>query len=68
MTPDEIRALRKSLGLTQRQFGAALGVGIQAVFLWERGERNPSKTALLLMETLSKRDHPIDKNESDSSI
>lgn len=41
MPPEELRAIRASLGLTQREFGVAIGLrpaGAQiAVSRWERG-------------------------------
>jgi DNA-binding transcriptional regulator YiaG len=37
-----IKKLRKSLGLTQAQFGELVGVKHAAVCLWESGQRKPS--------------------------
>lgn len=36
MTPAEIRAARKSLGLTQEQLAALMGVRVATVSDWER--------------------------------
>jgi DNA-binding transcriptional regulator YiaG len=53
MTPDAIRELRESLGLTQTQFARRLGITRQAtVSEWERGERRPRPSVVLLMHTL----------------
>ena len=52
MTPDEIRALRKSLGMTQPEFAEKLGVTVITVSSWERGIRNPSGSAVMLMQQL----------------
>lgn len=53
MTPAEVRAARKSLGLTQAQLGALMGVGKQAVSWWEQDDapenrRMPDGSALAL--------------------
>lgn len=39
MIPEDLRAARKQLGLTQAGLAAALGVTTTAVAYWERGER-----------------------------
>lgn len=53
MTPAEVRSARKSLGLTQTQLGALMGVGKQAVSWWESDnapekQRIPTAAALAL--------------------
>jgi DNA-binding transcriptional regulator YiaG len=63
MTPDRIRALRHSLGLTQAEFAAALGVhtdpearpshGQVMVSRWERGVQTPSRWYAYRMECLA---------------
>ena len=44
LTGSEVRFLRKAMGLSQRGLGELLGVGDQAVALWEKRGRVP-KTA-----------------------
>ena len=56
LTPDEVKALRKSLGLTQREFERLLGVSSPTVSRWETGAMQQSMTANRLMELL--RDCP----------
>ena len=41
--PDEIKALRKKLELSQREFAKQLGVKRQTVECWESSLRTPSK-------------------------
>lgn len=41
-TPAAIRALRADLGLSQARFAARLGVALNTVARWERGERAPN--------------------------
>lgn len=53
MTPAEVRAARKSLGLTQSALADLLGRGTRAIQWWEQDDaperqRIPSDTALLL--------------------
>lgn len=52
MTPDQIRALRKRLGLNCAGFGALIGVSGRTVEDWEQGRKKPSKPAVLLMQAL----------------
>lgn len=49
LSPEEIRELRKSLGLTQQQFESMLGVSSPTVSRWETGVMLQSKTADKLM-------------------
>jgi len=37
LTPDQVRGIRRTLGLTQPQFERLLGVGANTVVRWERG-------------------------------
>lgn len=41
MTPQELKARREALKLTQAQLGEIFGVGLNAVSRWERGEAWP---------------------------
>ena len=50
MTPDEFKALRARLSLTQDQLGALIGVTKHAITKWELGHRPVPKTVVLLLE------------------
>lgn len=52
MTKKQIRALRKSLGMTQTTFAEAVGVTMDAVRKWEAGRRKPQGPAILMMTGL----------------
>tara|TARA_R110002167_G_scaffold266022_1_gene472738 strand:+ start:1521 stop:1730 length:210 start_codon:yes stop_codon:yes gene_type:complete len=39
MNPTDIRQIRKSRGLTQKQLAEALGCSIRSIQNWEQGER-----------------------------
>lgn len=47
MTPNQLRALRATLGLTQHDLADKLGVRMMTVSRWERGVASPRSTALL---------------------
>jgi DNA-binding transcriptional regulator YiaG len=49
---EEIKALRKSLNLTQPDFSKALGISETYVSYLENGKRQPSKTLCLLLDSL----------------
>lgn len=54
MSATEIKSIRKSLGLTQVEFAARLGVNQAAVCHWEKGIRRPSGPAAMLIKMLEK--------------
>lgn len=53
LSPDEIREIRKGLGLTQEEFQRLLGVSSPAVSRWETGAMLPSKTTDNLMRVIA---------------
>jgi putative transcriptional regulator len=55
-SPDEIRAIRDSLGLSQAGFADFLGAGLNTVRSWELGRREPSALARRLLGAI--RDDP----------
>lgn len=52
LAPDEIRAIRKRLDLTQREFEELIGVSSPTVSRWETGAMLPSKTTDTLIRLL----------------
>lgn len=52
MSGDEIRSLRKKLGLTQEEFAHAVAVTFSTVNRWENGHARPSKLARRAIEGL----------------
>ena len=52
MSRDEIKKKRYSLGLSQKDFAAALVISIQTVQAWEQGIRKPSEMALFKIKAL----------------
>jgi len=55
MSPDEIRAWRKRLGLSQVRAANELGVGERYMQFMEAGDRAPSQTLANLMRCLEKQ-------------
>lgn len=52
-TPQNIRKLRKDLGLTQLEFGKSLGVtGVYIGYLEKGDKKKPSTTLQLLLDTV----------------
>lgn len=69
MTPRQIKALRKKLGLTQAELARQLGVNRAAVNQWEHGKQNPLPMAvkfLRLLEELHERGIDYEKKEATS--
>lgn len=48
--PDDVKALRKGLGLSQDAFGEGIGVSGNYVYLLEKGVKRPSKTLRILLD------------------
>ena len=66
MTPDELKAARSQLGLTQPEFARVFHVSARALRGWEYGERNgkphmmPEPVAILVRFALR---HPMIRRE-----
>lgn len=53
MEAEEIRALRKRLGMSQEEFAQLMGVTVATVSNWERGRNPISRTRIPLLERLA---------------
>jgi putative transcriptional regulator len=53
MTPHQIQSLREKLGMRTTEFAVRIGVSDDTVRKWERGERKPSGSALILLYQLA---------------
>ena len=53
MTPEEFRAMRHALGLTQTEFGNELGLGMRAIRRYELGERKIPGPVILLARRIA---------------
>jgi transcriptional regulator with XRE-family HTH domain len=54
MTPNQLRQLRKRLGLTQKVFAEVLKVAPNTVARWERGEIGMRPSTQLLLEMFAR--------------
>lgn len=54
-TPSEVRTIRTTLGKTQREFGALLGVGEFTVWRWEADKRPVTEAHTRLMRNIYMR-------------
>lgn len=52
MSPEEIRALRRELSMTQRDLAEALDAEVELVRAWEKDEAFPTKAAVEAMAKL----------------
>jgi len=55
-TPEEIKSLRKSLGLYQKDFAPMIGVTERYVIYLEKGVRQASKTLKILLSMIEKNE------------
>ena len=60
-TPNEIKDIRKSVGMTQVLFAKYLGVSLKTVEAWEAGRNQPSGTACRLL-AITKKDPMFPKS------
>jgi len=51
---NDVKELRKRLGMTQKQFAEAVGVHVVTIIRWEKGSFNPSGLALEKIKQLAK--------------
>jgi putative zinc finger/helix-turn-helix YgiT family protein len=64
LMPEEIRFLRKHLGLSQADLGAHLGVSLESVSRWENGATMGVPAKRLLRFIVARRD-PVQKYEQE---
>ncbi len=55
-SPELIRQLRKTFGLTQEQLAYKLGVSFTSVNRWENGQSKPSKLAQKQIQSLYEKE------------
>jgi transcriptional regulator with XRE-family HTH domain len=56
---DDIRALRKRLGLSMGQLGEKLGVPQALIIQWEHGDGFPTKAHVARLEKLARGEDPL---------
>ena len=53
--PVDVKAVRGQTGLTQEEFAARFAISLGTLRHWERGDRTPHGTALVLLNIISKQ-------------
>jgi putative transcriptional regulator len=53
-TEIDVKAIRKKLGMSQRQFAASFGFGLDAVQNWEQGRRRPEGAARAFLKVIER--------------
>lgn len=54
-TPDDIRALRERLNISQSVLASVINASSNSIQKWERGTKKPSGTALKLLNLLDRK-------------
>ncbi len=52
LSPMDVKAIRKKLKMTQREFANGFGFGYDALRQWESGRRQPTGTARILLKVI----------------
>ena len=55
LTPEQIKAVREKVGVSQSAFAAMLNVSIRTLQEWEQGRRQPNGPARSLLAVAAKR-------------
>ena len=50
----DVKAVRERTGLTQEEFAATFAISLGALRHWERGDRKPRGTALVLLNVIAR--------------
>ena len=55
----DVKAVREQTGLTQEQFASTFAISLGALRHWERGDRKPRGTALVLLNVIAKEPQAV---------
>lgn len=55
----DVKAVREQTGLTQEQFAATFAISLGALRHWERGDRKPRGTALVLLNVIAREPQAV---------
>jgi len=54
LKPIDVKKIRANVNMTQEEFASAFGMSVATLRHWERGDRRPSGTAMVLLNLVSK--------------
>lgn len=57
--PVDVKAVRRKIGLSQREFAAAFGISLGTLRHWERGDRTPRGPALVLLNVVEQEPQAV---------
>ena len=55
----DVKAIRKQLGMSQAQFAASFGFGLDAVQNWEQGRRRPEGAARAFLKVIEREPEAV---------
>lgn len=53
--PEEMKKIRRGLGMSQRDFSDRFGIPVETIRHWEQGQRQPDRAAMAFYQVLSKQ-------------
>ena len=59
---EDVRALRRFIGLSQTRFALALGISVHTLRNWEQGRRRPDGPALALLRVAARHPRVLHEN------
>lgn len=59
VTPPDVKAVRKHIGMTQKEFASAFGISLGTLRHWERGDRTPRGPARVLLNVVAKEPQAV---------
>ena len=59
---EDVRALRRFIGLSQTRFALALGISVHTLRNWEQGRRRPEGPALALLRVAARHPRVLHEN------
>jgi putative transcriptional regulator len=57
----DVRAIRRRLGVNQRDFAARFGFTLGAVRDWEQGRRQPERSARILLKIIEREPEAVER-------
>jgi DNA-binding transcriptional regulator YiaG len=53
-TSDDVKRIRKSTGLTQKEFSETFRINLNTIKHWEKGDRSPNGSSIVLLDLIEK--------------